>query len=251
MGFFRPSPNPTTYRLLNPSLYQLNMFIIFEILIVLIILFILVQQNVKLLSYFFFWFIRSNETVIWLFALLFLPGTFIHEAGHLLFAEFLHVRTFDFDIIPQVLPDKTIKLGGVQMEQTDMVRRTIVGLAPVFFGIIVIWLGSYAASLFGHVWYIQLFYFYFLFEVSHTMFSSKKDMEGVFLGIVVIALLLGMVYVIGQIVHIAFLATLGSKMVDFLVKNSMYLQNGFRAALGIAIALYALLWSVLKMGRRI
>lgn len=161
------------------------------------------------------------------------------------------MRTFDFDVIPQVLPDKTIKLGGVQMEQTDIIRRTMVGLAPVFFGIIVIWLGSYIASLFGGLWYAQLIYFVFLFEVSHTMFSSKKDMEGVFLGIVVIATLLGIVYVVGQVVQIAFLATLGSKIVNFLVKNSGYLQSGFRLALGISIVLYGLLWGVLKMGRRI
>ena len=205
----------------------------------------------KAVIIFFFWFIKSNETVIWLFALLFLPGTFIHEAGHLLFAEFLHVRTFDFDVIPQVLPDKTIKLGGVQMEQTDIIRRTIVGLAPVFFGIIVIWLGSYTASLFGSVWYVQPIYYYFLFEVSHTMFSSKKDMEGVFLGIVVIVILLGIVYIVGQIVQIGFLATMGEQIVGFLSENSGYLRSGFRLALGISIVLYGLLWSVLKMGRRI
>ncbi len=227
------------------------MITILEILVILIVVFILVQQNIKLLSYFFFWFIKSNETVIWLFALLFLPGTFIHEAGHLLFAEFLHVRTFDFDVIPQVLPDKTIKLGGVQMEQTDIIRRTIVGLAPVFFGIIVIWLGSYTASLFGSVWYVQPIYYYFLFEVSHTMFSSKKDMEGVFLGIVVIVILLGIVYIVGQIVQIGFLATMGEQIVGFLSENSGYLRSGFRLALGISIVLYGLLWSVLKMGRRI
>lgn len=227
------------------------MYTAIELFILIIGIFIIVQQNMKFLSYLFFWLFKENETVIWLFSLLFLPGTFIHEFGHFIFAEGLGVRTFDFDIIPSVLPDKTIKLGGVQMEHTDVIRRTIVGIAPVLFGIILMWVGSWAASVFKNLWYVQALYMYVLFQISHTMFSSKKDMEGVVLGGIVIAILTGIVYVVSTLVTITFMSVIIGKVTAYIAVNSHYLRNGVRIALLIDAISCVTLWVVLKLGKKV
>lgn len=112
-------------------------------------------------------------------AVIFLPGTIIHELAHLLFAGVMLVPVGEINVVPEI-EGQTVKLGSVQISKTDPLRRSIVGVAPVLFGLILIFsifllvpIGDSALP-----WWQTALALYLLFEIGNTMFSSKKDLEG-------------------------------------------------------------------------
>lgn len=118
-------------------------------------------------------------------AIVFLPGTFIHELSHLIFAKLLGVQTGEFSIWPS-LQENGAKLGSVQVAKTDLFRRSLIGIAPLIVG---------TAIIIGLIWLVvsqNLISDYkvlaliglLIFQISNTMFSSKRDLEGVWLFIV-------------------------------------------------------------------
>lgn len=136
-----------------------------------------------------------------LLALLFFPGVLIHELAHFLMASVLLVPTGEIEFIPQIMEDR-VKLGSVQIGLTDPFRRALIGIAPVIVG---------ASVLIGILYYFTTSTFtfttsmdylkilgilYIVFEVSNTMFSSKRDIEGT------LELLISII-VIGSILYIA------------------------------------------------
>lgn len=135
----------------------------------------------KSLSQLFFRLTRNQTTTIQLLALLFLPGVVIHELAHFLTASLLFVPVGEIEFFPQVT-DGGVKLGSVSIAKTDPFRRAIIGVAPVLVGI--------SLLLFGMRYFLQftktstsillpgVILLYLLFEISNTMFSSKKDIEG-------------------------------------------------------------------------
>jgi len=123
----------------------------------------------------------QNWTIRWI-AIIFLPGTFIHEMAHALVAGVLFVDIGEIELMPEI-QEHGVKLGSVEIAKTDALRRAIIGVAPVFVGLLLI-VGSlfaltYYYSQGGAVpwWGIALF-IYLLFVVGNTMFSSHKDLEG-------------------------------------------------------------------------
>lgn len=145
----------------------------------LFILFLLSNILTQHLSSFFYRITHSRKATIYLLAILFFPGTFIHEISHYVMARLLFVRAYQIEFFPK-LHGETVKLGSVTMERSDFFRRLLIGMAPFFFGTVIL-LGSlyYAVT---HNWqnnYVLLLIIgYCLFEIGNTMFSSKKDMEG-------------------------------------------------------------------------
>jgi hypothetical protein len=85
---------------------------------------------------------RHETVTLWLFSLLFLPGVILHELSHFLSAKLLGVETGRFSLIPQALPDGRLQLGYVETAQSDIVRDSIVGVAPLIVGCLFI---AYAA----------------------------------------------------------------------------------------------------------
>ncbi|MCZ2122062.1 MAG: hypothetical protein LC108_07355 [Anaerolineales bacterium] len=77
---------------------------------------------------------RHPQISIILFSILFLPGVFIHELSHYVMAKFLGVRTRGFSIIPHILPDGRLQMGYVETEAADIVRDSLIGLAPLIAG---------------------------------------------------------------------------------------------------------------------
>lgn len=106
-------------------------------------------------------------------ALLFLPGTIIHELAHVLTAGVLLVHVGEVEFMPRQT-EEGIKLGSAQIGQTDFIRRAIIGFAPVLLGLGII-LGT---SFFLSSWWSVIIVLFVLFEVGNTMFSSSKDVEG-------------------------------------------------------------------------
>lgn len=139
---------------------------------------------------------RSKPLTIGAFSMLFFPGVFLHELSHFLMAKLLQVRTGRFSLIPQAMGDGRLQLGYVETEKTDIVRDSLIGLAPLIAGTLVIaYVGVYQMQLdtlwdvfrngqyelfwmgVGLVPAIPDFYlwFYLIFAVSSTMLPSESD----------------------------------------------------------------------------
>ncbi|MBI3956227.1 hypothetical protein HY339_03130 [Candidatus Gottesmanbacteria bacterium] len=128
----------------------------------------------------FFRIFRNKTVSMTILVILLFPGTVVHELAHLFVAEVLRVRTGKLTLVPEGLEDTEIKAGGVMIAQTDPLRRTLIGLAPVYVGIAVLAALSYFLSQnITVINVIPIIIFYIIFAVSNSMFSSKEDMKGV------------------------------------------------------------------------
>ncbi len=132
-----------------------------------------------------------------LFALLFLPGVFLHEFSHFLAAKVLGVRTGRFSLIPQAQPDGKLRLGYVETASGGVLRDALIGAAPLISGCLFIafaaiyrlhilplwdmlragqfslfWLGlRLLPQASGDFW----LWFYLTIAVSSTMLPSASD----------------------------------------------------------------------------
>lgn len=113
-------------------------------------------------------------------SILFLPGTIVHELSHLLVAGILMVPVGEIDLLPEV-DGQQVKLGSVQIGHTDPFRRMLIGVAPLILGLSalvgLIYFNKESLSSFSPLW-LSILVIYLLFQITNTMFSSKKDLEG-------------------------------------------------------------------------
>ena len=133
------------------------------------------------------------------FHLLLLPGVVIHELAHLIVAEVMLVRTGGLSFSLEQEEDRVV-MGSVGIEQTDPLRRAIIGFAPVFVGILLIaFFVFYFLSSDSPIpgpWNFLLVLFV-VFEIGNTMFSSKKDLEGTIQLLFVISVAIIVAYFLG------------------------------------------------------
>lgn len=163
---------------------------------------------------------KSRETTVQLLSFLFLPGVIIHELSHLLIAGILFIRVGEIEFVPKFIEDSKfegVKLGSVAIAKTDPLRRAIIGIAPIFVGLVFILATTYFAindKSFIHILgasgaietVIRIILFYLLFAVSNTMFSSKKDTEGT-LELILAGILITIIfYLIGVRIPLGFLS---------------------------------------------
>lgn len=139
---------------------------------------------------------RHPGITIGVFALIFIPGVFLHELSHFLMARILWVRTGRFSLIPEPLPDGRLQMGYVETAETDFVRDSLVGAAPILVGslflawvvvqqldLVVMWDVLRAGKL--NLFFLGLtilptlpdfwLWFYLSFAVSSTMMPSESD----------------------------------------------------------------------------
>lgn len=158
---------------------------------------------------------RSTSFSVALISLLLYPGVVVHELSHLVAAIVLFVPVKSMTLIPKVLEGK-IQGGSVVIQKVDVFRRTLVGVAPLFGGLVILWLiTAYLVPLSflcqnflssDSQWFEILrlptvaqndvlcsvnkfflipnsqilttsFALYLLFSISATMYSSQKDLE--------------------------------------------------------------------------
>jgi hypothetical protein len=121
-----------------------------------------------------------------LFSFIFSPGIILHELSHLLVATILLVPVGDLDFTPRK-NGNSVRLGSVEIVKTDPIRRSLIGVAPVLIGLMVVVGIVYLFS--SNIVFFQnkgiyiliiaiLITAYLLFAISNTMFSSNRDMEG-------------------------------------------------------------------------
>ena len=58
-----------------------------------------------------------------IFSFLFFPGVVLHEFSHFIFAKVLFVRTRNFSIIPKMMPEGYLRMGYVEVAETDIVKN--------------------------------------------------------------------------------------------------------------------------------
>lgn len=139
---------------------------------------------------------RNPPLTMGLFSILFFPGVCLHECSHFVMAKLLNVRTGGFSLIPHVLPNGRLQLGYVETEQTDLIRDSLIGAAPLLAGgLFVAYAGIERLGLLP-LWdvlrngQLDLFWqgiallpqvkdfplwFYLTFTVSGTMMPSASD----------------------------------------------------------------------------
>ncbi len=133
-------------------------------------------------------FTRSHRVVVHALAVIFLPGTIIHELAHLLFAGVMLVPVGELSVYPEI-EEHGMKLGSVQIGQTDPFRRMIVGVAPVLLGMVLIFSIFLLVKIGEAPWWQAALGLYMLFQIGNTMFSSKKDIEGSILFVILVSVL--------------------------------------------------------------
>ena len=140
------------------------------------------------------------------------PGTIIHELSHVFTAGVLGVRSGSIELVPENIKKEEVKTGSVLIEKTDPIRRSFIGLAPLFSGFVAVTAISWflsasisevlaiskSSSILGHPsLYIALGCLYLGFAVSNTMFPSRIDLKGTPLVIGLILILIILTYIVG------------------------------------------------------
>lgn len=173
----------------------------------LVLLFILTQLHSRSLYTILYLIFRNKRVVTTILTFIYLPGTAVHEFAHLIVAEILRVPTGELSFTPQFETTadgkEEIKAGSLQIKQTDPIRRFLIGIAPVIFGLLAL-VGI--ILLFQRFWpqaeittkIIMIAAFgYLLYTVSNNMFSSRVDMEGSQYLIPIILILTVTLYILG------------------------------------------------------
>lgn len=141
--------------------------------------------------------VRSKRLGLTTLIILLFPGTVVHELAHLFVAEVLRVPTGKLTLVPESLDVEDIKAGGVAIAKTDPLRRTLIGLAPVYVGVLVLVALSYVLQQFNNIPIVTIGIFYIMFAVSNSMFASREDMKGVIPFAITLALFVAAGYVAG------------------------------------------------------
>lgn len=196
----------------------------------LILLFLFSISITKTLGRFFYSLIKNKRITVYILSLIFLPGTIIHELSHFFTAIILFVRVGNINIFP-IVEEDGIQLGSVQIEKADIIRRIIIGLAPVATGTLIIiaslWFFRNGLFTTSSIWQTAIF-LYLIFAISNTMFSSKKDLEGalVFFGTIftTIIILFAVLYFTNHFPSFTFVKILNSNnIIDFLKKAETFM----------------------------
>ncbi len=140
---------------------------------------------------------RSQNSATLAIFLLFLPGVFIHETAHWTMAKLLGLKTGKFRVWPK-RQGKYIGLGSVSVESRDPIRDSLVGVAPLLVGTVLVtiighiifdtprvstylvqgnWLGAVIAFRLELNRPSGLLWAYLLFTIANAMMPSASDRE--------------------------------------------------------------------------
>ncbi|MFQ5340633.1 MAG: hypothetical protein ACE5F6_03705 [Anaerolineae bacterium] len=156
---------------------------------------------------------HHEQAAVLLYFVIMLPGVLVHELSHLIVATLLRVRAGGLSLRPAVRRDG-LQLGSVQVARTDFVRESLIGLAPLIGGSLVILLiaglgfeiplqgqgdlaGRLSAVAHNATNLLQQpyapFWLYLIFAISNAMLPSPSDRQpwqtlALFVGIVAAAI---------------------------------------------------------------
>jgi hypothetical protein len=155
---------------------------------------------------------RDSTIAIYGYFVLLLPGVLLHELSHWLLATVLGVRTGRLSLRPRVRRGGALQMGALQYQRTDIVRESLVGLAPLVAGTVVVLLVARhllgigpevtrrLEQLPGTLWAAAgardaWLWVYLITAVSNAMLPSASDRAswqtlGLYLGLVILLLVL-------------------------------------------------------------
>lgn len=119
---------------------------------------------------------RNDRLVLSLVSIILLPGTVIHELSHFLMALSLMLPVRSISIFP-VFYENEIKLGEVKFGKRGFLRSGLVGVAPLFIGILSLAAVFYFKVFPSHDLVLNIILSYLIFSVSSNMFSSSQDLK--------------------------------------------------------------------------
>jgi hypothetical protein len=159
-----------------------------------------------------------------LYAIVYLPGTFVHELSHFLFAKALFVKVGKFSVKPRKLEEEIV-LGSVSIEKVDIIRRLIIGSSPVVFGLTII-LSAIYFVLTNNIYRdlrVALLMSYVVFVIGNTMFSSRKDVEGIWKVAVSAVIIFLAFYILGVRFYMDFQSVFLVRVIEIVKVADIYL----------------------------
>ena len=166
------------------------------VLIALVILILLERWIHKHLQGLWLLILRDADMALVLYSLMMLPGVLLHEGSHWVTAMLLGVRAGRFSVVPQRLPNGTLRLGYVETARADPLRESLIGAAPLLVGVAAIIFMGYSRLGVGPVgaalaqgnpagaWAAVVamteqpdawLWIYLLFTVANSMLPSASD----------------------------------------------------------------------------
>ncbi len=114
---------------------------------------------------------------LWLYSLVFLPGTILHELSHWLVAELLGVHTGEITILPNLgnTESDRQKLGSVATESTGPIRGFLIGAAPFVTGLLTLSLLGYFVFIPSLLSWQYILILYGIVVVGSSMMLSRED----------------------------------------------------------------------------
>lgn len=188
----------------------------------LFILFFLSKELQQKLSLFLYKITRSKKMTVILLSILFFPGTLVHELSHFIMAQILLVKTGEINLIPRFDGQK-LTMGSVTVLGADPFRRILIGVAPFLTGICLILTLLFLTQkyhLLNTPWIIVISYS--VFEIGNSMFSSKKDLEGMMIFIFLISIIVSIYILFGGQIPFYVLADSISKDMLYLFAQGTY-----------------------------
>lgn len=220
------------------------------------LLWILSPYVIQIIFTFLMLLFPSRAVAVALISAFLFPGTIIHELSHLFTAEILGVKAGKLDLVPDNIQKPEVVTGTVSIAKTDRVRKTIIGLSPLFSGLILVTSASYFLSLsvgetlqafelgnlFAHPsLYVTICGVYLIFAISNSMFPSHIDLKGtpiVIAGLIVLSIIL---YLLGIRIILSGEALFFSNKILYALVQS----------LGLVVALNSVVLVILKLNIRI
>ena len=143
----------------------------------------------------------SHDTAILFYFVLLFPGVLAHELSHWLAAKLLRVPTGRISIGPTRKRGGATRFGSVSVAKTDPLRGSLIGLAPLLTGSLLILLIAYlifglavpeglainapAQDILATLWgYFSVpnfwLWVYLIFSISNAMLPSETDRQAWF-----------------------------------------------------------------------
>lgn len=187
-----------------------------------LILYAVSRYMITELFHFLHFFIRRRDIIFSTIAVIFLPGTILHEISHYLVATALRLQVGEVHIMP-TWKENNLQLGRVTYKKADVVRSIAVGVAPFFGALFFFWFVG-AFHLFPHTHIIiTLIFGYLLFSISANMFSSRQDLVDL-IYVIPLCLIAGTVFYITNVkISLAFPEVWLQNMADLLQRVNIYI----------------------------
>ena len=207
-----------------------------------VLLYFVSRKTIHSCFFFFSRFLKHPQAAFRMMALLYFPGTLIHEMSHMVMAMMLNLKVRDISLIPKVR-GSTLKLGTVWYEKKDVVRGLMVGIAPFFAAMFVFWFIDTWRLLYMNMM-IGALVSYIVFAVSSTMFSSKQDLVDLVyvIPIVLVLVALGYIFRANVVPVIAYIDITGLENFFAIVNSylifSLILNSGIIVVLSIILKLF-------------